>query len=85
MRTRSSDTHPDAEAVQIALLRQASVAQRIRLVRSLSRTTMQLAKRAIRRANPHASEEELDLIFVSVHYGQELADRLLEYLAKNRP
>jgi len=85
MRTRSSDTHPDAEAVQIALLRQATVAQRFHLVRSLSQTVMGLSWRAIRRANPEASEEEVALKFVALHYGEELADRLREYLAGRRP
>jgi len=75
-----SDTSPDVERAQVELLRRASVAERIRLVRSLSDMALQLSWRAIRRANPAASEEEVALRFVAVHYGHELAARLQGYL-----
>jgi hypothetical protein len=84
VRTQSEDTHPDAERVQIELLRKATPAQRAQLALSLSETTIKLARRAIRRANPDASEEEVGLIFVEVHYGKELADRVRAYLAKRQ-
>jgi len=58
MSTLSPDTHPDAERVQIALLRRADSAAHFRLVRSLSRTAMGLARRAARRrAVPSTSPE----------------------------
>ncbi|MFL5732227.1 MAG: hypothetical protein ACJ78Q_03420 [Chloroflexia bacterium] len=82
MRTQSRDTHPDAERVQIELLRRMTVAQRAELMRSLTRTTIQLARRAIRQAHPEASEEEVDLIFIEVHYGRDLADRVRAYLSR---
>ncbi|MFL5511389.1 MAG: hypothetical protein ACJ8CN_02990, partial [Gemmatimonadales bacterium] len=66
--------------VQIGLLRRATVAQRVGLAQSLSSTTMQLARRAISRAHPDASEKEVGLAFVALHYGQELADKLRAYL-----
>jgi len=84
MKTQSPDTHPDAERVQIELLRQATIAQHFHLVRSLTATTRWLAWRAIREANPEASDEEVDLLFVRVHYGPELADRLRAFLAQHR-
>lgn len=84
MKTQSRDTHPDAERVQIELLRRATVAQRFRLVRSLSHTAMQLAWRAIERANPDASEDELRVKFITIHHGQELGERVRAYLAKLR-
>ncbi|MCP4679801.1 MAG: hypothetical protein GY854_30780 [Deltaproteobacteria bacterium] len=73
MSTSHTDTHPTAEKVQIDLLRQASPRRRVALVRSLSRTVIELSRRAIRRANPDASEDEVLLIFVSLHYGEDLA------------
>jgi hypothetical protein len=76
MKTQSVDTSFEAERIQIDLVRQATVSRRFALVRSLSQTTIQLARRAIRRAHPNDSETEVRLIFVAVHYGQELADRL---------
>ncbi|HKP53862.1 MAG TPA: hypothetical protein VJ183_14570 [Chloroflexia bacterium] len=84
MKTQSSDTHPDAERVQIELLRKATVAQRFGLVRSLTKTTRQLAWRAIQRAYPDASDEEVALLFAAHAYGQELAERLRHDLARRR-
>jgi hypothetical protein len=83
MKTQSEDTHPDVERVQIELLRKATVAQRIRLARSLTQTTIRLAWRAIEEANPGASQDEIAVKFVAVHYGQELADRLKHYLSQS--
>ena len=76
MKTQSVDTSFEAERVQIDLLRQATASRRFSLVRSLSQTTIQLARRAIRRAHPDHGEHEALLLFAAVHYGQELADGL---------
>ena len=84
MKTQSTDTSPEAEKIQLDLLRKASVARRFSLVRSLSNTTIQLARRAIRRTHPEADEQEVLLIFVETHYGKELADRLRIDLAGRR-
>lgn len=85
MRTQSVDTNPKVEKFQISLIRQASIAKRIARMRSLSQTVVQLSRRAIMRANPGLSEQELNLIFVSYHYGTELADRLRKYLYRKAP
>jgi hypothetical protein len=82
MKTQSTDTHPNAEKVVISLMRKASPAKKFSQVRSLSQTMMQLSRRAIARANPNLDEQEIDLLFVSLHYGKDLADRLREYLGK---
>lgn len=80
MSTQSVDTHPKAEQVQISLLRQATVAKRLAVMCSLSQITIQLSRRAIRRANPTYSQLEVKLAFVAYHYGEELARRLRHYL-----
>lgn len=77
---RSVDTSPEAERVQIELLRRASMAQRAQLALALSDTMLQLAWRAIREARPGATDEEVDLAFVEQCYGPELAGRLRAYL-----
>ena len=77
---QSPDTTPQAERVQIELIRQSSVAKRISMVRSLSQTAMYLSRRAIQRANPSLNEREVDLLFVELHYGKDLAERLRSYL-----
>jgi hypothetical protein len=76
-----SDTTEAAASTQLDLLRRRSTAERLAIAINLSRATMALSKRAIRRANPNASEEELKCLFVEYHYGQELADRLRDYMA----
>jgi hypothetical protein len=84
MITQSDDTAPEAEKVQIELIRAASVAKRISLARSLSATAMFLSRRAIQRANPSLSEREVELAFVANHYGQDLAERLRLYLKREQ-
>lgn len=73
---RSADTSPDAERVQVALLRAAPVARRLHLALGLSATVIGLARRALARAYPRASARELDLQFVQVHYGADVATGL---------
>jgi hypothetical protein len=67
-------------AEQIRLLREAGTARRFALMRSLSATVIHLARKAIRDANPDLSERERQLLFVRVHYGEDLAERLRTFL-----
>ena len=75
-----SDTSPDAEKVQIELLRKSTVAERFAKVRALTARTVGLSKRALARANPDLSPEDLKLRFVELHYGKELAERVRKYV-----
>lgn len=75
----TTDTHPDVERVQIELFRRASVARRVQVARSLSRTTLQLAQRAVRRAHPEASDRDQWLRFLAAHYGKAFADQVREH------
>jgi len=77
-----SDTPPEIEKVQIDLIKKWSVAKRISMMRALTAFAVNLSKRAIARANPGCSNEEINLLFVANHYGEELANRLREYLQK---
>ena len=77
---QSTDTAPKVERVQIELIRESRVCKRISKVRSLSQTTFYLSRRAIQRANPSLSEREVDLVFVSNHYGEKLAKGLRLYM-----
>ncbi|HLC17107.1 MAG TPA: hypothetical protein VJL89_12865 [Thermodesulfovibrionia bacterium] len=84
MQTQSIDTNSEIEKVQISLIRQASVAKRASIMRSLSETVITLSRRAIARANPDLSEPEVNLMFVSIHYGKDLANRVREYLINRK-
>ncbi len=84
MRTQSFDTHPEAEKVQVDMIRRASIARRVSNVRSLSKTVMYLSRRALSRAHPELSEGEVDVLFVAYHYGDGLADRLRNDLEQRK-
>jgi hypothetical protein len=77
-----SDTHPQAALVQLQLLRRATISRRFQLARALSEWTIQLSRRGLRAMMPDASELELGLRFVELHYGEDLAGRLAAYLAR---
>lgn len=79
--TQSPDTSAAAEKVWIDLMRQASFARKFALVRSFSHTVMQLSWRALARANPKLPHRKIDILFVKLHYGPDLAERLEKYLA----
>ncbi|MEO6694390.1 MAG: hypothetical protein ABIY50_04675 [Ignavibacteria bacterium] len=80
MRLQSSDTNPKAETLLIEMIRELNTSQRISKALSLSSSIINLSKRAIERANPNKDKSELDLLFVKLHYGNELADKLKLFL-----
>ena len=80
MSTQSKDTHSKAEKVLISLLRDANTAKKFSQIRSLSQVTLQLSRRALARANKDLTEQQIDVLFVSHHYGKKLADNLEQYL-----
>ena len=73
-----SDTHPDAAKRQVELSRQATVAQRFARARSLSATVAALSRRALRRTLDDPTDEEVDIAFVALHYGDALAQQVRE-------
>jgi hypothetical protein len=70
---RSADTAAEAEQVQIALIRRVPVSRRLHMAWSLSATVISAARQALLRAQPDASPQDIDLRFVALHYGPELA------------
>jgi hypothetical protein len=65
-----------ADRKQIELLRAAGPARRAQLAMSLSSEVIDLARRGIAAAHPHLSPRELDLKFVEIHYGADLAAKV---------
>lgn len=76
MKTQSADTSPEAERVQIALLRQASIARRIGLLRSLTSTALRLSRRATRRRHPTLDAANVAIAWAALQYGHEVIERL---------
>jgi hypothetical protein len=79
-----SDTHPDAERVQIELLRRMTGAQRITKLRSQTALVVRLSRQAIARANPQLNQHEVDMLWIEYTYGKDLADRVREDWRKKR-
>lgn len=75
-----NDTSAKMAAVHIAMLRQAGLGKRVKLVFSLSENTISLSRRAISRKNTCLSKSELDILVVRYFYGQTLAEKLQNYL-----
>ncbi len=75
-----SDTHPDAERVQLDLIRKMTIAERLARAGEWTRMLVTLSRQGIARANPAADARELDLLWVRQHYGADLASRLREYM-----
>ncbi len=73
---RPADTSAEAERVQIDLIRAVPVARRLHMAWSLSATVISTARQALRRARPDAAPQEIDLRFVELHYGPDLAAAL---------
>ena len=69
-----NDTHPEAERVQIDLLRKAGPEHRLAMACDLTDFVIKLAKDAITRAHPNATQRERELLFIEVHYGPVVAD-----------
>jgi hypothetical protein len=84
VRERSADTDPEAERVQLELLRRATPARRSAMALSLTQTVLELSRGGLRRAMPGASEEEIRLRFVELNYGGALAGEVRRYLAARR-
>jgi hypothetical protein len=80
---QSIDTSPEAERVQIELLRKAPITKRFAIMQAWSQLIIEANRQRIRKAHPNISEE-LALIFVAHQYGQALADRLRVDLARRR-
>lgn len=79
-----SDTDPETERVHLELLRQAGPRRRGQMALDLTQAVIATSRRALRRLHPHATEEELGVLWVRQNYGDELADGLQADLARRR-
>ncbi len=70
----TTDTSPEAYAVQLELVRRMSPIERLRKTFALSRQLKQMSLNAIRRRHPKFNENEVRLKFIELTYGKSLAD-----------
>lgn len=80
----TTDTSPEAEAVQLELIRkmdpEVRAAQAIRMTTRLVRE----CKAAIRRNHPEFSDEEVGIAFIESNYGKDLANEVRSHLRQLR-
>lgn len=79
-----SDTDPEVETVRQEILRGKTGAEKFALVRSLTATVIALCRQGIRDRHPEFSEREVDLHFVEMNYGRELAEGLRRRLERDK-
>ena len=73
----SRDTSPEAERVQIELLRKLRPARKLKLLSDLNELGRRLAMTGLRLRNPHATPEELERGYVRLTLGADLAAKVL--------
>lgn len=76
------DTHPEIERKRIEMLRRLTPSQRAQLGSALSNQARWRAFRAIETTHPELTDIERKLLFVQLHYGKDLADRVRRYLSE---
>ena len=77
-----ADTDADTEREMLRLLREASVARRFGLMDALTTSVVSLSRRALATARPEATEREILLEWVGLHYGRELERELRDFYRK---
>ena len=70
----TTDTSPEARAVQLELLRRMSPDERLEKTFSLSNGLRRMAMDAIRRRHPDFDEEQVRIKFIELTYGKDLAE-----------
>jgi len=73
MSTLSADTRPEAEHVQIELLRQTPSWRKLQMVGEMNQTVRTLALSGLRQRFPHATDTELRRRLADLLLGEELA------------
>jgi len=71
-----SDTHPQMEALQIELWRQASPTRKMHMLAQLNASARTLALAGLRSRFPNASEDELRYKIAVLLLGEELARKV---------
>jgi hypothetical protein len=75
MRSPADDTHPEAERVLIALLRETPPWRKFELMMILNQRVRALAMNGLRQRHPETGEAELRRRLAGLLYGEELAEK----------
>ncbi len=77
-----SDTHPDIERVQNALLKKSSPEERLAMTLSLTDTVVNLSRQTLSKQYPDLSQKDRNLKWIELHYSYELASRVRNHQRK---
>ncbi len=80
----TTDTSADAEAVQLDCLRNTPPEQRLRQSIALSSQLRTMAFDAIRRRHPEFNADDVQLKFIQLTYGDELATDFAQWKSERR-
>ncbi len=83
MTTQSSDTSPEAEAVQFRIWAEMPGWRKLELVGEMNRMVRELMLAGLRERYPNASEEEIKRRLMDLTLGPELAERVYGPLPKD--
>ena len=77
------DTHPTVERKQIDLLRQAgSTESRLALGLRMSEEAIRISRRELRRLHPNMTDRQIALVWVKLHYGDDIFERLERFFER---
>ena len=82
MNPYTTDTSPEAEAVQLELIRQMTPQQCLDMSIRMTNRLIRECKNAIRREHPEWNEQEVGLAFIRQNYGEELYLAVKAYLSE---
>lgn len=72
----TSDTADEAAAIQLQCFRKLTPAERVRKACAMSRRNRLLAMEAIRRRHPGLAKDDVQLVYIELAYGAEIAGKV---------
>ena len=79
MHPYTTDTSPDAEEVQLDLIRRMPPQERALNTLRMTTRLIRECKAAIKRNNPALTQREIGIAFIELNYGKELAEAVDHY------
>jgi len=81
MQSYTTDTSPEAEEVQLELIRCMPPAQRAMKALRMTTRLIRECKTAIALNNPGLTQQQIGIAFIELNYGDELAAAVQRYLS----
>ena len=82
MHPYTTDTSPEAEEVQLELIRRMPPSERALKALQMTSRLIRDCKAAIARNNPEFTQQQIGIAFIELNYVKELADAVAKYQAE---